>query len=120
MDGFSFEGRVAVVTGAGRGIGRAHARLLAGLRASVAVNDLGGPGGGGGARTAPARAGVDAIVAACGMAVADASEVASEAGAGALIATAVEHFGRIDVVVNNAGIIRWAKFPDADAENLDS
>lgn len=120
MDGFGFEGRVAVVTGAGRGIGRAHARLLADLGASVVVNDLGGSMTGGGADAGPAAEVVDEIVAAGGRAVADASDVSSEAGADALIATAVEQFGRIDVVVNNAGIIRWANFPDADAENLDS
>jgi NAD(P)-dependent dehydrogenase (short-subunit alcohol dehydrogenase family) len=62
---------------------------------------------------------VEEIIAADGAAVADTSDVSGEDGAGALIATAVERFGRVDVVVNNAGIIRWAKFPDADAENLE-
>jgi NAD(P)-dependent dehydrogenase (short-subunit alcohol dehydrogenase family) len=120
MDGFSFEGRVAVVTGAGRGIGRAHARLLAALGASVVVNDLGGSMAGGGADAGPAVEVVDEIVTAGGVAVADASDVSQESGAGSLIATAVDRFGRIDAVVNNAGIIRWKSFPDADAENLDS
>jgi len=120
MDGYGFEGRVAVVTGAGRGIGRAHARLLAELGASVVVNDLGGSMTGDGADAGPAAEVVDEIVTAGGRAVADTSDVSSEDGAGALIATAVERFGRIDAVVNNAGIIRWANFPDADAENLDS
>jgi NAD(P)-dependent dehydrogenase (short-subunit alcohol dehydrogenase family) len=120
MDGFGFEGRVAVVTGAGRGIGRAHARLLADLGASVVVNDLGGSMTGGGADEGPAAEVVDEIVAAGGSAVADTSDVSGEEGAAALIATAVERFGRIDAVVNNAGIIRWASFPEADAENLDS
>ncbi len=119
MDGLGFEGRVAVVTGAGRGIGRAHARLLADLGASVVVNDLGGSMTGGGADAGPAADVVDEIVAAGGSAVADISDVSAVEGAGALIDTAVERFGRIDAVVNNAGIIRWATFPEADAENLD-
>src|SRR6478752_2003810 len=120
MDGFGFEGRVAVVTGAGRGIGRAHARLLGELGASVVVNDLGGSISGGGADAGPASEVVDEIVAAGGVAVADAHDVSNEDGARALVATAVEQFGRIDAVVNNAGIIRWMRFPDADADNIDS
>ena len=114
-----FDGRVAVVTGAGRGIGRAHALLLAARGASVVVNDLGGSMTGGGADAGPADDVVDEINAAGGMAMADAHDVATEHGAGALVATALDSFGRIDVVVNNAGIIRWAKFPEADAENVD-
>ncbi|HLM18904.1 MAG TPA: SDR family NAD(P)-dependent oxidoreductase [Acidimicrobiia bacterium] len=120
MDGYSFEGRVAVVTGAGRGIGRAHARLLADLGASVVVNDLGGSMAGSGANAGPAAEVVDEIVGAGGIAVADTSDVSREEGARTLIATAMERFGRIDAVVNNAGIIRWAGFPEADGENLDS
>src|SRR6185437_11316236 len=114
-----FDGRVAVVTGAGRGIGRAYAELLAARGARVVVNDLGGAMTGGGADAGPAAEVVDEIAAVGGVAVADAHDVSSEEGAAALIATAIDQFGRVDALVNNAGIIRWAKFPEADAENVD-
>jgi NAD(P)-dependent dehydrogenase (short-subunit alcohol dehydrogenase family) len=120
MDPYGFEGRVAVVTGAGRGIGRAHALLLAERGARVVVNDLGGSMEGVGADAGPASVVAAEIVAAGGAAVADTSDVASEAGAQTLVDTAVERFGRIDILVNNAGIIRWAGFPEADADNLAS
>jgi NAD(P)-dependent dehydrogenase (short-subunit alcohol dehydrogenase family) len=120
MNECGFEGRVAVVTGAGRGIGRAHARLLAERGASVVVNDLGGSMEGVGVNAAPASTVAAEIVAAGGVAVGDNSDVASEEGAKALVDTAVERFGRLDILVNNAGIIRWAGFPEADAANLAS
>ncbi|MEU1184598.1 SDR family NAD(P)-dependent oxidoreductase [Streptomyces sp. NPDC005820] len=119
MSEFSFEGRVAVVTGAGRGIGRAHARLLAARGAKVVVNDLGGSMEGDGADAGPAQKVVDEIVAAGGGAVADTHDVSTAAGGKAVVDTAIEHFGRIDVLVNNAGIIRWAGLPEVDAENLE-
>ena len=119
MSEFSFEGRVAVVTGAGRGLGRAYARLLAERGAKVVVNDLGGSMEGDGSDTGPAQKVVDEIVAAGGQAVADTHDVSTEAGAQAIIGSAVEHFGRIDVLVNNAGIIRYAGLPEIDAENLE-
>jgi NAD(P)-dependent dehydrogenase (short-subunit alcohol dehydrogenase family) len=114
-----FDGRVAVLTGAGRGIGRAYARLLAERGACVVVNDLGGSTDGLGADPGPAAAVADEIVAAGGTAVADASDIATPEGADALVGVAVERFGRVDVVVNNAGIVRWAGFPEADAANLE-
>jgi NAD(P)-dependent dehydrogenase (short-subunit alcohol dehydrogenase family) len=115
----SFEGRVAIVTGAGRGIGRSHALLLAERGATVVVNDLGGSMDGVGHDAAPASSVAAEIVAAGGVAIADSNDVASTEGADALASTAIEQFGRVDVLINNAGIMRWAGFPDADAENLE-
>ncbi|MFT4259384.1 SDR family NAD(P)-dependent oxidoreductase [Microbacterium sp.] len=114
-----FDGRVAVVTGAGRGLGRAHALLLASRGAKVVVNDFGGSKEGVGSDTGPANEVVQEIIDAGGEAVADTNSVASEEGCQALVETAVREFGRIDIVVNNAGISRWATFPEADAENLE-
>lgn len=118
MNEHRFDGRVAVVTGAGRGIGRAHARLLAARGASVVVNDLGGSIAGDGADALPASAAAAEIVAAGGTAIAETSDVSTTEGAQALVDATLERFGRIDVLVNNAGIIRWAAVPDADADNL--
>ena len=119
MSDHRFDGRVAVLTGAGRGIGRAYALLLAARGAGVVVNDLGGSTDGVGEDRGPASAVVADIVAAGGTAVADGSDVATPEGAEALVGLALERFGRVDVVVNNAGIVRWAGFPEADAENLE-
>ena len=119
MNEHRFDGRVAVVTGAGRGIGRAHALLLADRGASVVVNDLGGSMDGVGEDPGPAAAVAAEIVAAGGAAIADSSDVATTAGSQALVEAAVERFGRVDIVVNNAGIIRWAGFPEADLDNLE-
>jgi NAD(P)-dependent dehydrogenase (short-subunit alcohol dehydrogenase family) len=113
-----FGGRVAIVTGGGRGLGRAYAKLLAARGARVVVNDLGGSMRGEGADTEPAASVAAEIVAAGGDAIAEHGDVATPAGAAALVDAAVKHFGRIDILLNNAGIIRWAGFPDADADNL--
>lgn len=114
-----FDGRVAVVTGAGRGLGRAHALLLASRGAKVVVNDLGGSKEGVGSDTGPAEEVVDEIIRLGGEAVVDTSDVGSEDGCHAIIDAARSEFGRIDIVVNNAGISRWATFPEADADNLE-
>ena len=120
MDELRFEGRVAVITGAGRGIGRAYARLLAERGAQVVVNDLGGSMDGVGADAGPADGVVAEIGAAGGQAIADGHDVSSAEGARSLIDTAVEHFGHIDILINNAGIVRWAGMPEVDEENLAS
>jgi NAD(P)-dependent dehydrogenase (short-subunit alcohol dehydrogenase family) len=101
-----FDGKVAIVTGAGRGIGREEARLLATEGARVVVNDLGGAADGSGADTGPAHEVVDEIGAAGGAAVASTHDIATWDGAEALVGLAVERFGRLDAVVNNAGILR--------------
>ena len=119
MEALRFDGQVVVVTGAGRGIGRSYALLLAARGARVVVNDLGGSIGGSGADPGPAATVVDEIVAAGGEAVADGSDVADPEAARGLIDGAVERFGRIDALVNNAGIVRWAGPADADADNLE-
>jgi NAD(P)-dependent dehydrogenase (short-subunit alcohol dehydrogenase family) len=100
------DGRVAVITGGGRGIGREHALLFAAEGASVVVNDLGGSSDGSGADTSAAQAVVDEITAAGGRAAANTDDVSSFDGARGLIDQAVAEYGRLDVLVNNAGILR--------------
>ena len=101
-----FDGKVAIVTGAGRGIGRSHALLLASEGAAVVVNDLGGSSGGDGADATPAQQVVDEIEAKGGRAIANYDSVSSWTGAEAMIQQAVDTFGGLDVLVNNAGILR--------------
>ena len=100
------EGRVALITGAGRGIGREYALMLAEHGAKVIVNDLGGDLHGAGADASPAQQVVQEIRAMGGEAVADGHDVSDWAGAKAMIDGAVKAFGRLDVLVNNAGILR--------------
>ncbi len=119
IDQFRLDDRVAIVTGAGRGLGRAHAILLASLGAKVVVNDFGGSKEGVGSDTQPANEVVAEIIADGGIAVADTNSVSTPEGCAAIVDTAIREFGRLDILVNNAGISRWASFPEADAENLE-
>jgi NAD(P)-dependent dehydrogenase (short-subunit alcohol dehydrogenase family) len=114
-----FDERVALVTGAGGGLGRAYARLLAERGARVVVNDLGGAPGGGGASATPAESVVDEIRQAGGEALADAHDVISDGEA--IVETALGAWGRVDILVNNAGIAGWGEFheiPPADYDRM--
>lgn len=114
------EGRVAVITGAGRGIGREHALLFAKQGASVVVNDLGGSNSGEGSDGGPAHDVVAEITAAGGIATANTDNVSDWAGARNLVQQAVEEFGRLDVVVNNAGILRDSFIASMDEASWDA
>ena len=100
------EGKIAIVTGAGRGIGREHALSLASQGAKVVVNDLGGNVDGSGGDLSPAEQVVQEIKGMGGEAVANGDSVSDWAGAERLINTAIETFGDLNIVVNNAGILR--------------
>jgi NAD(P)-dependent dehydrogenase (short-subunit alcohol dehydrogenase family) len=100
------DGRVAIVTGAGRGIGRSVATLLASEGASIVVNDLGAALDGSGSDASPAGQVVDEIAAGGGKAVANGADISDHAAAESLIGSAIEQFGRLDVLVNVAGILR--------------
>ena len=115
-----YDGRVAVVTGGGNGLGRDYCLHLAQRGAKVVVNDLGGTGAGQGASQVAADKVVDEIKAAGGEAVANYDSVATREGGAALIATAMKAFGRVDVVINNAGFLRNNRFEDLTDEQIDS
>jgi NAD(P)-dependent dehydrogenase (short-subunit alcohol dehydrogenase family) len=116
----ALEGRVAVITGAGRGIGREHALLFAAEGASIVVNDLGGSNAGEGADAGPAQQVVDEIIAAGGKAVANTENISSWDGAKGLVQQAIDEFGRLDVLVNNAGILRDAFIPGMEESQWDA
>ena len=115
-----FDDRVAVVTGAGRGLGREYALLLASLGAKVVVNDPGGALTGEGDDAGPAQQVVDEITAAGGAAIASTESVATAAGGEAIIAAAAQSYGRIDVLIHNAGIVRRAPLAEMTAEDFDT
>ncbi|WP_280490054.1 SDR family NAD(P)-dependent oxidoreductase [Nocardia carnea] len=120
MQKYRFDDRVVIVTGAGRGIGRAYARLLGELGAKVVVNDLGGAMDGTGSDTGPAEQVATEITEAGGTAIADTSDISTAAGGRAPVDAALAAFGRIDAIVSNAGNVRFAGMPEVDVENLDS
>lgn len=107
-----FDGRVAVISGAGGGLGRAYAMLLAARGAKVVVNDLGTSRRGEGADISMAQSVVDEIVAAGGEAIANGNSVASAEGGAAIVEAALDAFGRVDILVHNATINRHAPFRD--------
>jgi NAD(P)-dependent dehydrogenase (short-subunit alcohol dehydrogenase family) len=116
----SLEGKVAIVTGAGRGIGRAHALALAEAGASVIVNDLGAALSGEGQDDSPAQQVVGEIEAAGGKAAANAENIADFAGAERVVRQAIDDFGRLDILVNNAGILRDRMLVNMTEQEWDS
>ncbi|MGE0386666.1 MAG: SDR family NAD(P)-dependent oxidoreductase [Gammaproteobacteria bacterium] len=118
MSTLRFDGRVAVITGAGRGIGRAHAMLLASRGAAVVVNDIGAALDGSGASSRPADEVVEEIVRAGGKAVANYDSVSTDGGPEAIVAQAISRFGRLDIVINNAGFEMPTPFGGITLDNI--
>ena len=114
MSSIDFKGRVAIVTGAGGGLGRQHALALAARGAKVVVNDLGGARDGSGGSVSAAQAVVDEILAAGGEAIANGASVTDFEAVQAMVAQAVKAWGRVDILVNNAGILRDKSFAKMD------
>ena len=110
MAELGFDGKVAIITGAGGGLGRQHALLLAKRGALVVVNDLGGAVDGTGSDKGAAERVVDEIKALGGEAVADTNSVATPEGGAAIVQSAIDAFGKVDIVINNAGILRDKAF----------
>src|SRR5215204_2779031 len=119
MADLGFDGKVAIVTGAGGGLGRSHALELARRGALVVVNDLGGSVDGTGGGTTAAQAVVDEIKAAGGEAVANYDSVATPEGGKAIVQSALDSFGGVHIIVNNAGILRDASFKNMDRDKLE-
>ena len=119
MADLGFDGKVAIITGAGGGLGRQHALLLASRGAQVVINDLGGSIDGTGGSEGPAHTAVKEIESLGGIAVADTNSVATPEGGAGIVKTALDAFGRVDIVINNAGILRDKTFHNMDASLLD-
>ncbi len=120
MSELRFDGQVAVVTGAGRGLGCEYAQLLARRGARVVVNDHGGSLAGDGADATPAQRAVEAIKAAGGEAIACAESVTTREGGEAIIGTALEHYGRLDILIHNAGNVRRRSLKEMSYEDFDA
>lgn len=120
MTDIGFDGRVAIITGAGGGLGRQHALELARRGARVVVNDLGGSVSGEGGDVGPAQKVVSEIEALGGEAVADTNSVATPDGGRAVVQTALDAFGTVDVLVNNAGILRDKSFHNLDQAMIEA
>ncbi|HXK22896.1 MAG TPA: SDR family NAD(P)-dependent oxidoreductase [Myxococcota bacterium] len=118
MPEFRFDDRVAVITGAGRGLGRAYATLLASRGAKVVVNDLGGSLRGDGADAGPAEEVVREIRAAGGEAVASGESVATPDGGERILETALDHYDRLDILIHNAGNVRYASLKEITEEDF--
>lgn len=114
----SFEGQVAIVTGAGNGLGKAHALELAKRGAKVVVNDLGGSMDGTGGSSDAAKAVVDEIKAAGGEAISNGASVSDKAGATSIVEDAMNAWGRVDILINNAGILRDKSFKKMSLEDF--
>ena len=113
------DGKVALITGAGGGLGEAYAKLFAREGAAVVVNDLGGPRDGSGSDKSMADKVVDAIKAEGGRAVANGADISTLAGGQSVFDDAIKHFGRADILVNNAGILLDETFAKAKEANWD-
>ena len=118
MSALGYDGKVAIITGAGGGLGRQHALLMARRGALIVVNDLGGSVDGTGANASAAQKVVDEIKAVGGEAVADHNSVATPEGGEAIVQTAIDAFGRVDIVINNAGILRDKAFHNMEPDLL--
>jgi NAD(P)-dependent dehydrogenase (short-subunit alcohol dehydrogenase family) len=114
----SFKDKVAIITGAGGGLGKCHALELAKRGAKVVVNDFGGSAAGTGSSTSPAQQVVNEIISAGGEAIANTASVSDEQGAASIVQDAINKWGRVDILINNAGILRDKSFSKVTIEDF--
>ena len=119
MTDLGFDGKVAIITGAGGGLGKQHALMMAARGALIVVNDLGGSVDGSGSDKGAAQLVVDEITAAGGDAVANTDSVATPEGGESIVKTAVDAYGKVDIVINNAGILRDKSFHNMGPDLVD-
>lgn len=120
MSELRFDDRVAVITGGGRGLGRAYAHLLASRGAKIVVNDTGVTREGHGADAGPAQEVVNEVKAAGGDAVACTDSVTTSGGASSIVNAAIERYGRVDILIHSAGIVRWGSLTEMTDEDFDA